>query len=134
MVRSGSQGMAGLCSVRLGYVWIGSLGRECSGVPWSRWERMVLAGEVMDSILQEDKVCYVTGYGGDLDKHHVYHGPRRKAADKWGCWVWLRHDIHMDLHSRNTELDRRLKRECQEAFESRWGHRKFMEIFGKSYL
>ena len=89
----------------------------------------------MDSILQNDRVCYVTGYCGDLlDKHHCFHGPRRKAADKWGCWVWLRHDIHMDLHSRDTELDRRLKRVCQEAFENRWGHWKFMEVFGKSYL
>lgn len=34
----------------------------------------------------------------------------------------------------NPGLDRRLKRECQEEFEALYGHRKFMEVFGKSYL
>lgn len=87
-----------------------------------------------DSILQTEKECYVTGSRINLDLHHIYHGPRRAAADRYGCWVWLRHDIHMDLHSRGTGLDRRLKRECQEAFEAIHGHDRFMEIFGKSYL
>lgn len=87
------------------------------------------------SLLQgEEKECYVSGSTWMLDKHHIYHGPRRKAADKWGCWVWLRHDIHMDLHSRDTKLDRRLKAACQRAFEKKYGHDKFMEVFGKSYL
>lgn len=65
---------------------------------------------------------------------NIYHGPRRKAADKWGCWVWLRHDIHMRLHDQDKELDRRLQQECQQAFEDRFGHETFMEVFGKSYL
>ncbi len=86
------------------------------------------------SILQTETECYVTGARHQLECHHIYHGPRRKAADKWGCWVWLRHDVHKDLHSRDTELDQRLKRECQEEFENRYGHEKFMEVFGKSYL
>ena len=86
------------------------------------------------SILQDEKECYVTGSTQELDQHHIYHGPRRKAADKWGCWVWLKHEIHMRLHQSDTELDRRLKRECQEAFEALYGHEKFMEVFGKSYL
>lgn len=87
-----------------------------------------------ESLLCPVKECYITGSKVSLDKHHVYHGPRREAADKWGCWVWLRHDIHMNLHQRDPELDRQLKRECQQAFEERFGHEKFMEIFGKSYL
>ena len=87
-----------------------------------------------DSILQTEKECFITGAETWLDLHHIYAGPNRKHSDAWGCWVWLRHDIHMDLHERNTELDRRIKRECQEAFEERWGHQKFMEVFGKSYI
>jgi len=86
------------------------------------------------SILQDERKCFVTGYEGPCDKHHVYHGPRRKAADKWGCWVWLRHDIHMELHQQNPELDMMIKRVCQERFEELHGHQKFMEVFGKSYL
>lgn len=86
------------------------------------------------SIMQTDKECFITGATENLDKHHIYHGPRRKAADRWGCWIWLRHDIHMDLHQRNTALDRKLKKACQKRFEALYGHEKFMQVFGKSYL
>ena len=87
-----------------------------------------------DSILQTKRECYITGSRRDLDLHHVYAGSRRKLSDKWGCVVWLRHDIHMDLHQRNTALDRRIQRECQERFEEIHGHDTFMRVFGKSYL
>ena len=86
------------------------------------------------SILQDEKKCFITGATQPLDLHHVFHGPRRKAADKWGCWVWLNHDVHMDLHSRNTELDRRLKDICQRRFEELYGREKWMEVFGRNYL
>ena len=86
------------------------------------------------SIMQSEKECYVTGATVNLDRHHCYHGPRRKAAEKWGCWVWLRHDVHMALHQWDTALDQRLKRECQRVFEEKHGHDTFMRVFGKSYL
>lgn len=88
----------------------------------------------MNSILQTEKQCFITGTVVDLDKHHIYHGSRRKAADKYGCWVWLRHDLHMELHDRNKELDKMLQRTCQERFEELYSHQEFMDIFGKSYL
>lgn len=87
-----------------------------------------------DSILQTEKRCYLTGAERELDRHHVYSGPRRKAAEKWGCWVWLRHDVHMELHQHDPELERRIKRECQQRFEELYGHEKFVQVFGKSYL
>lgn len=65
---------------------------------------------------------------------HCFHGPRRKAAEKWGCWIWLRSDLHRELHDKNKELDRMIERACQERFEELYGHQKFMEVFGKSYL
>ena len=86
------------------------------------------------SILQDEKKCFITGYEGRLDRHHVYHGPRRRAAEKYGCWVWLRHDIHMELHQRNPALDRMIQRACQERFEEIYSHEEFMDVFGKSYL
>ena len=87
-----------------------------------------------ESILQREKECYVTGSRQQLDRHHVYPGTRRKASEEWGCWVWLRHDVHMEIHDRDGETLRRIQRECQEEFEKRWGHEKFMQVFGKSYL
>lgn len=88
----------------------------------------------MNSIMQRDKECFVTGSTYDLDKHHIFHGSRRKKADEYGCWCWLRHDIHMDLHQRNAVLDDALKVACQERFEALYGHEEFMRIFGKSYI
>ena len=84
--------------------------------------------------MQRDRECWVTGSTENLDLPHCFHGSRRKAADAWGCTVWLRHDIHMDLHSRNSALDKMLKRICQERFEELHGHEKFMQVFGKSWL
>lgn len=86
------------------------------------------------SILQTEKKCFITGSTVNLDKHHCVHGPRRKQAEKWGCWVWLQHDLHMELHDKNKTLDRMIERACQEKFEELHGHDKWMEIFGKSYL
>ena len=90
-----------------------------------------------DSILQTEKECFITGAETWLDLHHIYAGPNRKHSDAWGCWVWLRADWH-NMSERgvhfNRELDLRIKRECQEAFEKLHGHEKFIEIFGKSYL
>ena len=83
--------------------------------------------------MQDTKECYLTGSVRWLDRHHIFHGPRRKAAEKWGCWVWLDHETHMKLHNGDTALDRRLKAECQERFEELHGHEKFIEVFGKNY-
>ena len=87
-----------------------------------------------ESILQTEKECFITGATACLDLHHVYAGPNRKHSDVWGCWVWLRHDIHMQLHDKDKEMDRMIKRICQEKFEELYSHEKFMDIFGKSYL
>lgn len=86
------------------------------------------------SIMQSEKKCFITGAEVSLDRHHCFHGIRRKAAEEWGCWIWLRSDLHRELHDKNKELDRMIERACQERFEELYGHEKFMEVFGKSYL
>ena len=88
------------------------------------------------SILQPDeKQCFITGARHNLDKHHIYHGIKnRNLADIYGCWVWLRHDVHMLLHDKDKELDRKLQKICQEKFEETHTREEFRSIFGKSYL
>ena len=88
------------------------------------------------SILQPDeKRCFVSGSEKNLDLHHIYAGvANRKISDKYGCWVWLRHDIHMILHDQDKELDMELKRICQEKFEETHTREEFRKLFGKSYL
>ena len=86
------------------------------------------------SIIQDSKECFVTGSTQNLDKHHCLSGSRRKMADKYGLWVWLRHDVHMSLHSGDSVLAYSLKRLAQRKFEEHHSRKRFVEIFGKNYL
>lgn len=91
----------------------------------------------MNSIMQEEKSCYFTGRENGLHKHHIFGGSRRFKSEEWGCWIWLYHKFHVGtsyaVHN-NHELDMMLKRTCQARFEHLYGHDKFMEVFGKSWL
>ena len=40
----------------------------------------------------------------------------------------------MELHERNKELDKMIRRTCQERFEEIYSHEEFMNVFGKSYI
>lgn len=90
-----------------------------------------------ESILQAARECYITGAADGLHRHHIYPGPRRRASEDWGCWVWLRADWHnladYGVHF-NKDLDQRLKRACQERFEALYGRERFLAVFGKNYL
>ena len=90
------------------------------------------------SIMQDEKVCYITGSTEGLHKHHIFFGTaNRKHSEEYGCLVYLRADWHnlsnYGVHF-NKKLDLRLKRECQTRFEELYGHEKFMALFGKNYL
>ena len=87
------------------------------------------------SIMQKEKKCYVSGAEFNLDEHHALGGvANRKLSEKYGLKVWLRHDIHMDLHDRNKELEIQIKKDAQRAFEKKYSHEKWMKTFGKNYL
>lgn len=92
----------------------------------------------MESIIQKEKECYLTGSINNLHCHHIFGGANRKLSEKYGLKVWLRADWHnmsnYGVHF-NKNLDLELKRVGQLAFESRFGTREdFRRIFGKSYL
>lgn len=91
----------------------------------------------MDSLLQQEKECYITHARNNLHRHHIYGGSgRRKCSEQYGCWVWLRADWHngadYGVHF-NRALDQKLKRICQERFEERYGRELFLQLFGRSY-
>lgn len=90
------------------------------------------------SIIQQEKRCYVTGATTGLDAHHCFKSSRRKAAERYGLKVWLRHDVHMAMHDHMPPyetLENELKAVAQQAFEDRGGTRDdFMRIFGANYL
>lgn len=92
----------------------------------------------MDSIIQKEKKCFVTGATNGLHEHHVFKSSRRKLSEKYGLKVWLRHDVHRLMHDHNAPyetLENDLKPIAQKAFEDNGGTREeFMAIFGANYL
>lgn len=91
------------------------------------------------SLLTNDMTtCYISGTKKDIHIHEIYGGSaNRKKSIEWGCCVPLTATLHnmsnQGVHF-NKDLDTRLKREMQAAFEKLHGHDKFMEIFHKNYL
>ena len=92
----------------------------------------------MDSILQTEKKCYITGATTNLHRHHIYFGnPNRKISEKNGFWVLLRADWHngasYGVHF-DRSLDLELKRSCQSAYERTHTRQEFIRLIGKNYL
>ena len=92
------------------------------------------------SILQDGKVCFITGASENLHKHHIYFGnPNRRISEENGFWVYLIGALHnqskFGVHGANgKELDLFLKRECQRKFEETHTRAEFMVLIGKNYL
>ena len=90
------------------------------------------------SIMQSEKICYLSGRTDWLEKHHLYQGANRKLSEKYGLWVYLNHYWHNEppngVHF-NKENMERLHKEGQRAFEMIHGTREdFVRIFGRSWL
>lgn len=91
----------------------------------------------MDSILQNEKICFLTGATDNLDEHHIFHGTADRAlSEKYGLKVWLRHDRHIanspyPTPHNNRELDLALKKVGKEAFEKNYPDLDFREVFGR---
>ena len=88
------------------------------------------------SVMQVNRRCYLCGKTVGLEKHHILGGPNRKWSEKFGLWVWLDAECHRGTEGAQygKDLNLRLKREAQLAFEADYGHDKWMEIFKKNYI
>lgn len=92
--------------------------------------------EQMKSLLSDEKECFVCKTTQNLHRHHVYAGANRKISEQYGCWVYLcmyhhngsKHGVHYD-----RELDLKLRRECQIAFEEKYGEQTYWEKIGRNY-
>lgn len=92
----------------------------------------------MKSILQTDKVCFMTGYTECLEEHHIFGGRGiRQLSEKYGLKVWLRWDIHKQVTEPRTEDDKQLRQELwdfgREKFEEHYPDLDFIKVFGRSY-
>lgn len=94
--------------------------------------------ERMKSIVQaEEDRCFVCGSRRDLELHHIMHGTaNRRLSTQWGLVCMLCHTHHtgrLGVHY-DPILNERLQKEAQKAFESRYGHTRWMVTFRKNYL
>ena len=92
----------------------------------------------MKSIMQDeyDKGCYLCGYQGNLDKHHVWHGSaNRKCAEEDGLFVYLCRTCHTLLHDRGKN-DKQLMIEGEKRWCSYYKKSKdeFRERYGKNLI
>ena len=91
-----------------------------------------------DSIMSNDKVCFICGTPFNLHKHHIYEAYRRKNSEKYGCWIYLcarHHNMSNQGIHFNKKLDTAIKQRCQEEWEARFGNREdFIRVFGRNYL
>lgn len=114
----------------------------------------------MKSILQDKKSgrCYICeswrnddSIRSNLEEHHIFYGPYRRASERYGLKVMLcRYHHQGDIHGTADAIhnnpdktnDQRLKRIAQKAWEKKYtaaagseeAHEQFRQIFGKSYL
>ena len=90
------------------------------------------------SIIQPDlNECWFCHKREYLHKHEVFFGTaNRKKSIKYGMVVALcpeHHNMSSQGVHHNRRRDLELKRYAQKVFEEKYGHEKFMEVFGKSY-
>ena len=90
------------------------------------------------SIIQRDETrCFICGRMTELERHHVLGGvANRPLSEKYGLWVWLCREHHTG--KAGAQYDRKtgdsLKRLAQIAFEARYSHDEWMNVFRKNYL
>lgn len=91
----------------------------------------------MQSILQNNKECFVTGRTGGLHKHHIYGASNRMISEDNGFWVWLTPEYHnmsdKGVHF-NRDFDLHLKELCQREYEKTHTREEFMRLIGRNYL
>lgn len=91
------------------------------------------------SIIQNEKVCYITGDTYNLHEHHVFGGAYKNASDRLGLTIYLRADWHdmadYGIHF-NKELREKIQDEVQRFAMEYYGwdiERWFIEV-GRSFL
>ena len=93
----------------------------------------------MQSIIQNNKKCFVCSKTIGLHNHHVFFGTaKRKISEQNGFKVWLCYDHHegtFGVHGKNGhQLDLYLKRICQLKYEESHTRDDFIKLIGKNYI
>ena len=84
-----------------------------------------------------DPRCAVCGCRVNLERHHIFGGvANRPLSEKYGLWVWLckEHHTGKDGVQYDKKRNQAFKRLAQIAFEARYSHEEWMNVFKKNYL
>ena len=94
----------------------------------------------MNSILQNEKRCYVCGGVNNLALHHcIYSTGKRALSDKYGLTIWLCYKHHngsdKGIHF-DKQLDLRIKQMAQQECmaQNNMTMDQWMKIFRRNYL
>lgn len=91
----------------------------------------------MDSILQDEKRCYVCGCYTNLQCHHIFGGTaNRRKSEQHGLKIWLcfNHHVGKDGVHRHQDMMDAFHMKGQKAFEKTHTRKEFIKEFGRSYL
>lgn len=106
---------------------------------WNQYRLLRGDDEVMKSIMQEKKECYICQTQCGLHSHHIIFGnPGRRLSERYGLKVWLcweHHEGTYGVHGKyGASLNKMLKQLAQLKFEENHTREEFIEIFGRNYL
>ena len=91
----------------------------------------------MNSILQDNKECFITHRTYGLHKHHIYGGANRRISEEHGFYIWLVPELH-NMSDRGIHFDKGfdlwIKQLCQTEYEKTHSRDEFMALIGRNYL
>lgn len=73
-----------------------------------------------------------------LERHHVFPGPYRKKADKYGAVIYICRDCHTGKNG--IQYNRRIADHVKAVFQRRimrqhnWTKQDFIREFGRNYI
>lgn len=88
----------------------------------------------MKSVMPFDENVCIECQRRGTQTHHVIFGKNRKNSEKYGLKVRLCDECHYRLHNQDEALAMKYRKLGQIYFEARWGHEKYMQVFGRNYL
>lgn len=89
------------------------------------------------SLLQENKECFITERTDYLHKHHIYGGSNRTISEEEGFFIYLIPELHtttaQGIHN-DDEFLKAMKKICQHIYEENHTREEFIKLIGKSYI
>lgn len=88
------------------------------------------------SMISKRPVCFVCGKE-NVELHHVFGGDLREKSEEYGLTVCLCKEHHRGekgVHGKNKALNVALKKLAEAIFAERYGHSKFLTLFGSDSL